>query len=234
MIPLPQSRLARRRNMDSNADSAAGGMEQPAEKPAPNIRKRPHRTAVAEVTHASRPSWPGYWNASIATGADGRATVSIAPTDGTTELTIAAQAIAAGNLAGQTSEKLTLKKDLSAELHLPPAFTDGNEVEIPVVLHNEAIDHGKVEVELAMDVDGSRWCDKKTINVKAPGRLETSFKPLIRQAHRPATSEGCFPARPEARFTLTTSVPGSRTSFAAACPSCPTARSSALRRRPQT
>ena len=118
-------------------------------------------------------------------------------------LTLVAKAITPETLAGQVSQDLALKKDLSAAIHLPPAFTDGDEVELPVVVQNQVLDKGTLEVTLNVNVDGAVWNEKKTLDVKSRGRLETSFKTTIRQPQRPAQENGFLPSRPQAVFTVT-------------------------------
>ena len=211
------ARPAARKTSDASKPAESGGAADPfgpepgdtAENPAPKVSPRvKRRLDTPAVTHFAMPAWPGYWNPSIATGPDGRATVTIAPPNDAAELTLAARAIAAGNLAGETAQKLALTKNLAAEIHLPPAFTDGDEVEIPVVIQNNAIDQGAVEVDLSMDVGGTVWSEKKTLTAKGHGRLETSFKPMVRQPQRPLAANGYLPERPEAAFTVTVKAGG--------------------------
>ena len=68
--------------------------------------------------------------------------------DDATNLTLVAKAITPETLTGQVSQNLVLKKDLSAAIHLPPAFTDGDEVELPVVVQNQVLEQGTLEVTL--------------------------------------------------------------------------------------
>ena len=150
-----------------------------------------------------RPTWSGYWNPAITTGPDGRATISLTLPDDATNLTLVAKAITPDTRAGQVSQNLVLKKDLSAVIHLPPAFTDGDEVELPVVVQNQVLDRGTLEVALNVNVDGHSWNEKKIFEVKSRGRLETSFKTTIRQLQRPAQEGGCLPVQPQAVFTVT-------------------------------
>ena len=185
-------------------------VESPAAKAPASAQSKagPHLSDAVDATGLSRPSWPCYWNPSVATGPDGRATISFTPPDDAANLTLAARAIAADNLTGQVAQEVVLKKDLAAEIQLPPAFTDGDEIEIPVVVQNNVLGQGTIEVELSLDVDGAKWSDKKTLPVTVHGRLETSFKPLVRQVQRPATDDGWLPSRPEAVFTVTVKAGG--------------------------
>ncbi|MGA2253929.1 MAG: tetratricopeptide repeat protein, partial [Thermoguttaceae bacterium] len=182
-----------------------GGESAPAQDVAAAARQRQKRRSEPEstVSRIPRPTWSGYWNPSITTGLDGRATISLTLPDDAENLTLAAQAITPQTLAGQVSQNLVLKKELSAVIHLPPAFTDGDEVELPVVVQNQVLDQGRLEVTLSVNVDGVQWNEKKTLDVKSRGRLETSFKTTIRRLQRPAQESGYLPARPQAVFTVT-------------------------------
>ena len=155
-----------------------------------NLRSEPD----SAVSRFLRPTWSGYWNPAITTGPDGRATISLTLPDDAADLTLVAKAITPDTLTGQLSQNLVLKKDLSAVIHLPSAFTDGDEVELPVVVENQVLDQGTLEVTLNANVDGVEWTsEKKILDVKSRGRLETSFKTTIRQVQRPAQKADSCP-----------------------------------------
>jgi hypothetical protein len=162
-------------------------------------RQSERNSAVSHVTDAG---WPGYWNPAIATGSDGRATISISMPEDLVELTLVAKALTPGTLTGELTKRVKLKKELSATIHLPPSFTDGDEVELPVVVENRVLDQGVLEVALGVEVDGVPWSEKKTLDVKARGRQETSFKTVIRQLQRPKEGQ-CLPSRSQAVVTVT-------------------------------
>jgi uncharacterized protein YfaS (alpha-2-macroglobulin family)/tetratricopeptide (TPR) repeat protein len=210
------------KSSQSAADSFAQDRDDAAEKPAPNVPLTAKGPRVsADVANVVPPTWPGYWNPSVVTGPDGRATVTVTPPLEASELTLAARAIAAGNLAGQCAEKLSLTKAITAEIHLPPAFTDGDEIEVPVVIHNNAVDNGPIEVELSMDTGGTMRNEKKTLIAKGHGRLETSFKTIAGQPQRPKMADGFLPVRPEAAFTLTVKAGGQSDIVRRSVPICP-------------
>ncbi|MGO9111411.1 MAG: MG2 domain-containing protein [Thermoguttaceae bacterium] len=176
--------------------------------PAALHRKNQRFEHESTVWRIPRPTWSGYWNPAITTGPDGRATISLTLPDDAKSLTVVAKAITSDKLSGQASQTLVLKKDLSATIHLPPAFTDGDEAELPVVVQNQVLDQGTLEVALNVNVDGIQWNEKKTLDVKSRGRLETSFKTTIRQVQRPAQEGGCLPLQPHAVFTVTAKAGG--------------------------
>ena len=153
-------------------------------------------------------AWPGYWNPSVATGPDGRATVQLTMPDDTANVSIVAKAITADTLAGQAVKKLALNKNLRATIQLPAAFTDGDEVELPVIVDNQVLDRGSLEVALNMNVDGDEWNEKKTIEVKSRGPVETSFKTTVRQLQRPLKESGSLSPRPEAILIVTVKAGG--------------------------
>ena len=71
---------------------------------------------------------------------------------------------------------LVVKKDLFGQLKLPMAFTDGDEAEVSASVHNDAIDKGQIEVTLKTTIAGRSVEEKKTIDVKAKGIQELTFK----------------------------------------------------------
>ena len=81
-----------------------------------------------------------------------------------------AKGITAETLAGEATDDLAVKKDLFGELKLPLAFTDGDEAEIPVTVHNDAVEKGPIEVDAARRPSAAaRVEEKKTIDVTAQG-----------------------------------------------------------------
>ena len=144
---------------DPFADEAAS--RQPSRAASPPTAEPAVRSPSRRSREFPRPTWSGYWNPAITTGPDGRATISLTLPDDAAELTLVAKAITPETLAGQVSQNLALKKELSAAIHLPPAFTDGDEVELPVVVQNQVLDQGTLEVALNVNVDGIEWNGKR-------------------------------------------------------------------------
>ena len=174
--------------------------------PVPGTLRQPDQEA--RVSRIAPPTWPGYWNPAVATGPDGRATISLTLPEDAAKLTLVAKAITPDTVVGQAVGQVVLTKELSAAIHLPPAFTDGDEMELPVVVENRAVDHGTLEVALNVNVDGVEWNEKRILEVKSRGRVETSFKTTIRQLQRPMQEGASLPTRPQAVFTVTAKAGG--------------------------
>ncbi|MEI8374895.1 MAG: MG2 domain-containing protein [Planctomycetota bacterium] len=130
----------------------------------------------AILLSALLPQETGYWNPVVTTGADGTATVTLTVPERSTAWKFLAKGISTETLAGEASNDLTVKKDLFGEIKLPLAFTDGDTAEIPVTVHNNAVDKGPIEVVLRTTIAGRKVEETKTIEVASKGLQEVSFK----------------------------------------------------------
>ena len=77
-----------------------------------------------------------------------------------------------------------MKKDLFGEIKLPLAFTDGDTAEIPVTVHNDAIEKGTIEVVLRTTIGGRRVEETKTIEVTGKGSPEVNFKVELKRPEK--------------------------------------------------
>ena len=141
----------------------------------------------AILLSALLPQETGYWNPVVTTGADGTATITLTVPERSTAWKFLAKGLSAETLAGEASDDLTVKKDLFGEIKLPLAFTDGDTAEIPVTVHNDAVEKGRIEVVLRTTIGGRRVEETKTIEVTGKGLQEVSFKaelkrPALRKA----------------------------------------------------
>ena len=130
----------------------------------------------AILLSALLPQETGYWNPVVTTGADGKATISLTVPERSTAWKFLAKGLSTETLAGEATDDLTVKKDLFGEIKLPLAFTDGDTAEIPVTVHNDAVEKGKIEVVLRTTIGGRRVEETKTIEVTSKGMQEVSFK----------------------------------------------------------
>ena len=149
----------------------------------------------------------GYWNPAIVTGKDGRATVTITVPERSTAWTLLAKGITTETLAGETTDELVVKKDLFGQLKLPLAFTEGDEAEVTVSVHNDAVEKGQIEVVLKTTIDGRSVEEKKTVDVAAKGIHELPFRCVLRRPETPASDEAAKAATEAAvLFELTVST----------------------------
>jgi hypothetical protein len=108
----------------------------------------------AVLLSAMVPQETGYWNPAVATGKDGKATLSVTVPERSTAWKLLARGITADTLAGEAAEGLVAKKDLFGQLKLPMSFTDGDEAEVLAAVHNDVIEKGPIEVTLRWTVAG--------------------------------------------------------------------------------
>ena len=125
---------------------------------------------IKDVSHET-----GYWNPAVVTDANGQATVEVTVPDISTAWQLTAISLSKDTLVGHTHRKLVAKKSLFGSLKLPMAITDGDQVQIPVTIHNGVLKKGKVDVTLRVSV-GTRVTESvQAIEVKGQGEHELLF-----------------------------------------------------------
>lgn len=122
----------------------------------------------------------GYWNPAVVTDKSGKATVTLTVPERSTAWKILAKGITTDTLAGEAEAELVVKKDLFAELKLPLAFTDGDDADVMVSIHNDALEQGPIEITLKTTIGGKSVEEKKTLSVKNKGLQELTFKAALR------------------------------------------------------
>ena len=144
----------------------------------------------AILLSAMLPQETGYWNPTIVTDEQGNATVTFSLPDRSTAWKLLAKGLTTETLAGEATDDLTVKKDLFGEVKLPMAFTDGDEVEIPVSIHNDVVEKGPIEVVLKTTIAGRMVEEKKTIDATAKGIHELRFKATMNRPSKNADGAG--------------------------------------------
>ncbi|NQT40728.1 MAG: tetratricopeptide repeat protein, partial [Planctomycetes bacterium] len=169
---------------------------------------------IAELTEAGGivlpglgPQETGYWNPSVTTGEDGKATVSFTVPERSTAWKLIAQGITTETLAGEADSELVVKKDLFGQLRLPQAFADGDEARVMVSVHNDAVEKGPIEVTLTTTIAGRTVEEKQTLNVESKGIHELVFTTKLDRPEKPKDDKAAA-AVPEinAEFALTVSA----------------------------
>ena len=126
----------------------------------------------------------GFWNPAVVTDGKGEATLTITVPEQSTAWKLMARGITKDTLAGEAEAEIVAKKDLFGELKLPLAFTDGDDADVIVTVHNQLIDQGPITVTLKSTIGGRSVEEKKTLNVTKKGIEELAFKTQIRPADR--------------------------------------------------
>lgn len=130
----------------------------PAEDPAAAGKAGARPATAAEKARVRVRSWfpeTMFWSPSVVTGADGLATVTVPVADSITRWRVSATASAADGRLGVGAGGLVAFQDFFVDVDLPVALTVGDEVEVPIAVHNYLPQAQKVKLE----VEGADWFD---------------------------------------------------------------------------
>ena len=117
-----------------------------------------------------------FWNPTIVTDQDGKATVTIPMPERSTAWRIRGKGINVKTLSGQTEIDLITKKSLFGEMKLPTALTVGDKASIPVEIH-DSIDGSKaIEVKLKVTLGEQSTEQSKSIDAQGPGIHKIAFE----------------------------------------------------------
>ncbi len=152
----------------------------------------------------------GYWNPVVVTDGKGEAVLSLSAPEQSTAWKLIARGTTHETLTGEGQSDLVAKKDLFGELRLPRAFTDGDEADVLVNVHNQLLDKGTI-IGGAENHDRQPRCRgerrRSRSNARASRRLPSTCRFAARPANRPTTRQQRprppRPAairRPQARF----------------------------------
>ncbi|HEY3447334.1 MAG TPA: MG2 domain-containing protein [Myxococcales bacterium] len=116
----------------------------------------PKPATAAEKAKVRVRSWfpeTMFWSPSVVTGADGLASVTMPVADSITRWRVSATASAADGRLGVGSGSLVVFQDFFVDVDLPVALTVGDEIEVPIAVHNYLPQAQKVKLE----VEGADW-----------------------------------------------------------------------------
>ena len=119
-----------------------------------------------------------YWNPSIVTGADGKATIKFKAPMSLSEYRFSARGVTgADTLVGQATSALTVKKDFFVTLKVPAALAQGDRPRFSAEVHHVGV-KGPVEVRLSVYSGEREQVDLKKLDLKADGVEEILFDPF--------------------------------------------------------
>ncbi len=121
-----------------------------------------------------------YWNPSVVTGTDGKATVKFPAPDSLSEYRLMAKGVTgADTLAGQSSTNLMVRKDFYVDLRTPIRLTEGDKPRFLARVHHVGVKpRTPVQVKLLGYAGEVDQVDLKTVEVKGDGVLEVEFDPI--------------------------------------------------------
>ncbi len=123
-----------------------------------------------------------YWNATVKTGADGKATVELALPDNLTTWTMDARAITAATQVGQAKADVIATKELLVRPVLPRFFIEGDKAEIAAIVHNNTKDEVEVEVKLRADGLQIAAATKRNATIKAGDTAKVTWPVTVQTA----------------------------------------------------
>ncbi|MBI5368931.1 MAG: hypothetical protein HZA54_17985, partial [Planctomycetes bacterium] len=145
----------------------------------------------------------GYWNPSIVTGADGKATVKFKLPDNATTWRLTAYGATRDTLVGKGTAALTARKDFFVDLRLPDVLVEGDKPRVQARVVNGTDAKATATLTLEAQIGSKSVSETRTVEVDAHATAEVEFVIAV-----PAGAE-TGDAR-EARFTLTGAIPSAQ------------------------
>jgi len=122
-----------------------------------------------------------YWNPSVVTGADGKATVKFKAPEALSEYRLMAKGVTGSDtLVGQTSTNVAVRKNFYVELRTPSRLTEGDKPRFVARVHHVGLAAGSVvQVRLASYAGDQDQVDPKTVTITGDGVSEVLFDPIV-------------------------------------------------------
>jgi uncharacterized protein YfaS (alpha-2-macroglobulin family)/TolA-binding protein len=158
---------------------ATGKPKAPAAKRAANPESPSEKKRASGVTAPDTGGATAYWNPAIVTDAQGRARVRFRLPDHSETWLLTAQAVTADTLAGQTRQTIAVRKPLAGELKLPGSAVAGDQLHVPVLVHNAVAERTKAEVLLHVTYAGRTVSQTKSVEFSTAGTQELSFRAAL-------------------------------------------------------
>ncbi|HEX8474433.1 MAG TPA: MG2 domain-containing protein [Pyrinomonadaceae bacterium] len=117
-----------------------------------------------------------FWQPSVVTGADGRATVKVELPDNLTTWRATARAITADTRVGTTTQKVLARKDVILRLAMPRFVTQGDTITLSGIVHNYLT--SAKTTQISIDIAGARLLDPQmqTVSIAANGEHRVNWR----------------------------------------------------------
>jgi len=115
-----------------------------------------------------------YWNPTVITGADGRASVSFTMQDTLTTWRATTRAVTLNTEVGQSVVKVVTAKDLMVRLEVPRFFTQNDQVTMAAVVHNQSSSEQELQLWVrapGLTFNGSRAAPRADSFRLSPGKV---------------------------------------------------------------
>jgi uncharacterized protein YfaS (alpha-2-macroglobulin family) len=123
-----------------------------------------------------------FWQPSVTTGSDGRATVKFTLPDNLTTWRATARAVTSDIRVGSAVEKVVARKSVIMRLEMPRFLTEGDTVTISGVVHNFL--KAKKQTRISLEVTGAQLLDasSETVSIASMGQFRADWRVTARQA----------------------------------------------------
>ncbi len=118
-----------------------------------------------------------YWNPSVVTGADGKASVTLTMPDQATRWRVMAIGVTPETLVGEASETVATRREFFVELKLPATVTEGDTVRLVARVHNLTDYEGPVELKLRLEAGREKKTLPARVQLTSRGVVEHTFDP---------------------------------------------------------
>ncbi len=151
----------------------------PAEAPAPMSQVVSDEDSGAFLT-ALREYFPetGYWNPSIVTDKNGKATLEISLPDSTTEWRFTSRGITKKTLVGEATRSIVTKLPFFADMKVPAVFTEGDSATLLASLHNYSGAAQDVQLSFSGSMESDTFTQQTQQFTAEDGHVEEVEYPL--------------------------------------------------------
>ncbi|UUO05786.1 tetratricopeptide repeat protein [Blastopirellula sp. J2-11] len=117
----------------------------------------------------------GFWDPAVMTDKQGKTTLEITLPERSTAWLLKSRGVTIDTLAGEAETEIAVSKSLFGELKTAAAFVDGDSAQIPVTVHNDLLDQGRITVTLKTTIGAKTQTETKTLDVTKKGIFDLEF-----------------------------------------------------------
>ncbi len=166
--PGEESRLLDRESRYANVRSRGVNGAFDLEIDADGAQQEPHRRSAETA----------YWNPSVVTGADGKATIKVKAPAALADYRLTARGVTGSDtLVGQATADLVVSKDFFVDLRTPDALGQGDRPRFLARVHHRGV-AGPVALTLTVYAGGRQEVFPKTLAIRGDGVDEAIFDPF--------------------------------------------------------
>ena len=120
-----------------------------------------------------------YWNPSVVTGKDGKATIKFRSPGALSEYKFTARGVSKSDtLVGQANADLAVRKEFFVDLKVPSSLTQGDKPRFAAEVHHKGVAAGSLKLRLSLYAGGREVVVPLNREVKVDGMDSFSFEPF--------------------------------------------------------